>query len=517
MIKEVKKEGKKVFKSNFWKVVAVCFITAIMTGSATVYFVNFNTVYNNSIISNGDILHIKNNSEIISDFTDSLIKVKDKANNYLETATEGFIATFLNNISKSNSIVFGILNAVNEMVFKDRFTSSIIIFIGVLIKICCWLFISNVIKVGKSRFFLENRRYKKTKLRRILFAYEDKKYKNVAFVMFKKELYTFLWSFTIIGGIIKYYSYYFIPYILAENPDIKFKDAVKLSKRMTCGYKKKMFLLDVYFGLYYIFGILSFNIFNLLVTIPYRECSYTEFYMNIRNNYIKNKDEGYLNLCLSKLNVDICNSEYPIECKVNSKKIVVDNVKYNFWDLILLFFTFSFIGYLWEVLLHLFSDGVFVNRGSLYGPWLPIYGCGGIISFLLLYKYRDKPVKVFFMSVLVCGLIEYFSSLFMELIFDLRWWDYTGYFFNINGRVCLEGLLFFGFGCTVAIYILIPFLLNLFHKCNIKFIKLFDIFLVIIFLIDFGLYLFKGPNKGQDITNEVLTFINHECKILYYF
>ena len=64
---------------------------------------------------------------------------------------------------------------------------------------------------------------------------------------------------------------------------------------------------------------------------------------------------------------------------------------------------------------------------------------------------------------------------------------------------------------------LIPFLLNLFHKCNIKFIKLFDIFLVIIFLIDFGLYLFKGPTKGQDITNEVLTFINHECKILYYF
>ena len=67
MIKEVKKECKKVFKSNFWKVVAVCFITAIMTGSATVYFVNFNTVYNNSIISNGDIVQftIKKNIRII--------------------------------------------------------------------------------------------------------------------------------------------------------------------------------------------------------------------------------------------------------------------------------------------------------------------------------------------------------------------------------------------------------------------------------------------------------------------
>ena len=50
----------------------------------------------------------------------------------------------------------------------------------------------------------------------------------------------------------------------------------------------------------------------------------------------------------------------------------------------LFFFTFSFAGWLWEVLLHVFTDHAVVNRGVLYGPWLPIYGFGGVLIVLLL-------------------------------------------------------------------------------------------------------------------------------------
>ena len=133
-----------------------------------------------------------------------------------------------------------------------------------------------------------------------MFSYKDKKYKNVALVMFKKSLYTFLWSLTIIGGIIKHYSYMFIPYILAENPDIKSKDAFMLSKNMTNGYKWKMFLLDLSFILYDLLGVLTFNIFNLLVTNPYKATTYTELYMKIRNDYIDNKKYLYDFLTIKK-------------------------------------------------------------------------------------------------------------------------------------------------------------------------------------------------------------------------
>lgn len=437
MIKEVRNKGKRIYKSNFWKVVAVCFITAIMTGGSTIYLIRNEYNSNNSnLIHQSGILDNKSNSQIVRDFIKSAYKTKDKVDTYLNGTTKGIIATFVNNIHSSNSFVFGVLNAVNELVFKNKITSGIIIFIGVLVRFLYWLFGSNVIKVGKARFFLENRKYKKTRMKRLLFAYQDKKYKNIAKVMFKKCLYEFLWSFTIIGGIIKHYSYYFVPYIISENPDMKSDDVIRLSKNMTKDYRWKMFLLDLSFVPYYIFGICTFNIFNLLVTNPYKECSYTELYMNIRKNYITSKMLGY-------------------ECL----------------------------------------------KEDLDGPWLPIYGCGGVLTLVLLNKYRDNPTLVFFASVILCGIVEYFSSLFMELAFNTRWWDYTGYFFNINGRVCLEGLLFFGFGCTASIYIVTPLLLDLFHKLDKNYVKFLTIILSILFLTDFVFYLTIGPNKGNGITS----------------
>lgn len=320
MIKEVRNKGKRIYKSNFWKVVAVCFITAIMTGGSTIYLIRNEYNSNNSnLIHQSGILDNKSNSQIVRDFIKSAYKTKDKVDTYLNKTTKGIIATFVNNIHSSNSFVFGVLNAVNELVFKNKVTSGIIIFIGVLVRFLYWLFGSNVIKVGKTRFFLENRKYKKTRMKRLLFAYQDKKYKNIAKVMFKKCLYEFLWLFTIIGGIIKHYSYYFVPYIISENPDMKSDDVIRLSKNMTKDYRWKMFLLDLSFVPYYIFGICTFNIFNLLVTNPYKECSYTELYMNIRKNYITSKMLGYE--CLKEdLDGPQLNEEYPYDTKREKKK-----------------------------------------------------------------------------------------------------------------------------------------------------------------------------------------------------
>ena len=64
---------------------------------------------------------------------------------------------------------------------------------------------------------------------------------------------------------------------------------------------------------------------------------------------------------------------------------------------ILLFFAFSMIGWAWEVIYHLAEEHIVVNRGFLYGPWLPIYGTGGVLILIYLKKYLDRPVLLFFM------------------------------------------------------------------------------------------------------------------------
>lgn len=43
------------------------------------------------------------------------------------------------------------------------------------------------------------------------------------------ELFQFLWYFTIIGGVIKHYSYALVPYIVAENPDLNWREVIGLS------------------------------------------------------------------------------------------------------------------------------------------------------------------------------------------------------------------------------------------------------------------------------------------------
>ena len=137
---------------------------------------------------------------------------------------------------------------------------------------------------------------------------------------------------------------------------------------------------------------------------------------------------------------------YPLEIKRQRNKLELMNYtrSYTIPNLILIFFSFSFVGWLWEVMLHIVSSGKFVNRGVLHGPWLPIYGSGAILIMLLLKKFRTKPALEFSSMILVCGLVEYFTAVYLETKFGIRWWNYDGYFLNIQGRVCAEGLLVFG-------------------------------------------------------------------------
>ena len=125
---------------------------------------------------------------------------------------------------------------------------------------------------------------------------------------------------------------------------------------------------------------------------------------------------------------------------------------YSASSLILLFFIFSGMGWIWEVILHIIENGMIINRGVLAGPWLPIYGAGGILILLLLKKWRRQPFHLFGMIMLLCGTIEYFTSVMLEMLFGVRWWDYSDMLFQLRGRVCLEGLTIFGFGGLFIVY-----------------------------------------------------------------
>lgn len=137
-----------------------------------------------------------------------------------------------------------------------------------------------------------------------------------------------------------------------------------------------------------------------------------------------------------------------------------------------------------EVILGLIVNKKFVDRGFLIGPYCPIYGCGMLLIVFLLKDYTDNPLVLFILAMVICMVLEYLTSYFMELIFKARWWDYSHKKFNINGRICLEYAVPFGLGGTLIMYVVHPFVVGVVSKFSTTFVLVLGIILLIIFIVD---------------------------------
>lgn len=153
--------------------------------------------------------------------------------------------------------------------------------------------------------------------------------------------------------------------------------------------------------------------------------------------------------------------------------------------LIFMFFTFSIFGWVWEGIYDLLKYGVLANHGVLFGPWLPIYGFGGVFLYLLLSRYKKYPIVVFMGSFVFCTLIEYFTGVYLEITKGRMWWTYKDMPFNIDGKICLLASIFFGIAGYLLIFFIAPRLKELFIKLNYKKAAILILFLMAIFTLDF--------------------------------
>lgn len=175
----------------------------------------------------------------------------------------------------------------------------------------------------------------------------------------------------------------------------------------------------------------------------------------------------------------------------------------------LMFFIYSFLGWIMESVRVSVAQKKWVDRGFLIGPVLPIYGWGVVLVTILLKKYLDDILVTFVMSIVICGLLEYITSFIMEKIFKARWWDYSDRKFNINGRICLENLIMFGIACCLIVYIANPLVYSFIdwlpsivkHICIVVFTIVYIIDSVVSSIIIFGLK--KVSSEVGDSTREI--------------
>ena len=150
----------------------------------------------------------------------------------------------------------------------------------------------------------------------------------------------------------------------------------------------------------------------------------------------------------------------------------------------LLFMIYSIIGWIMEVVYTLFTEKKLSNRGFLIGPCCPIYGVGVVLILALLSRFKDDIAILFILAIVVCSLLEYFTSYFMEKIFKARWWDYSNNKFNINGRICLETMIPFGLIACFVVSFLNPMIVDGLNNLSDTILNSIAIILAIIFVAD---------------------------------
>lgn len=125
----------------------------------------------------------------------------------------------------------------------------------------------------------------------------------------------------------------------------------------------------------------------------------------------------------------------------------------SFYEVVIYFMLYSFIGWLLEVAYAFYRERRYVNRGFLAGPLCPIYGFGTLLilnmSSVFKFQHPSLLTNVAF-TVLLTTALEYLTGYVLETFLHMKAWDYSNEFCNLKGRVCLKFSLFWGLlGCFV--------------------------------------------------------------------
>ena len=134
---------------------------------------------------------------------------------------------------------------------------------------------------------------------------------------------------------------------------------------------------------------------------------------------------------------------------------------YNVYQLLWIFFVYSFIGWCGEAAMAAVHRHKFVNRGFVSGPICTVYGAGAAAVAVFLPELKDQLFFLFLGGMIVTTFVEYLTGRILELIFHRKWWDYSDQRFNLDGYVCLKNSVVWGICSVLMICFFDPLLCRL--------------------------------------------------------
>ena len=169
------------------------------------------------------------------------------------------------------------------------------------------------------------------------------------------------------------------------------------------------------------------------------------------------------------------------------------NIIYNYF---LCFVIYSFLGWICETTYCAIIDKKYVNRGFLKGPFCPIYGVGALIVIILLTPIADNIILLFLSGMIFPSILEYITGFLLEQLFNLKWWDYSNYKFNIKGRVCLLNSILFGVLSVITVKFVNPVITKFIEVIPMREVVWICGILIIFFLLDTIITVYKVLQLG---------------------
>ena len=174
------------------------------------------------------------------------------------------------------------------------------------------------------------------------------------------------------------------------------------------------------------------------------------------------------------------------EKKQISKKVKKGIFGYSFWQILEYFIVYSILGYVIETLYGLLTKGVIESRQSmLYGPFCCIYGLGAICLLCIPKSAKKNNWTLFIAGFIIGSVVEYIVSWVGEVIFNIKWWDYSNFPLNINGRVCVYFSIFWGILTICLNKVINPTVDKVLGKVPIKILHVLTVIIMVFMGFDF--------------------------------
>ena len=246
----LKDRAKTAFKRNYWPCVLVALILSFVMGGSGGF--SGSSGYRRSSSSHSNSYNYNSNSG------------DETANQIIENLTG-------NHGDFDPSILAPIIGFL-----------IVIFIIAMIVSIAFSLFVAYPLVVGCKKYFSINA-FENPNFNTVGFSFKKGHYMNIVKVEFMKNLFIFLWTLLlIIPGIIKTYEYYMVDYILSEDPNITYNDALEQSRRMMDGHKWDAFVLELSFLGWHLLSIFTCGLLSIFYVNPYYYATLSEFFLYLR-------------------------------------------------------------------------------------------------------------------------------------------------------------------------------------------------------------------------------------------